>query len=302
MSSTFRDLVAERQKVLEAILQLRAFPSGMEMFPSVDEEQFEFIKHEIDSSDYYVVIVAGKYGSLAPDRLSYTEKEYDYAVEQKKYVIGLLVKDPDKLQVDQSETDSKQRKKLEAFRAKVCKGRLVSFYSNSDELKSQALQALRHAFDFAPRDGWVRATKGSRLEDAHEINRLLKRVMELEAENQRLKKTDPREQLTQGDDPITLDFSVGPLSTTWDNVFVGIFEQGPAANSQQAASWAARKLGFAPNVIPRYDEAVRLIETQFSGLGLITVDVHGTWRLTERGSTRRALRLGHRRETPLTDA
>jgi hypothetical protein len=33
----------------------------------------------IESADYYVVIIADRYGSLADDGLSFTEKEYDYA-------------------------------------------------------------------------------------------------------------------------------------------------------------------------------------------------------------------------------
>src|ERR1700759_5047856 len=84
ISSTFRDLQEERQKVLQAVLELRAFPSGMEMFPSADDEQWQFIQEEILSSDYYVVVVAGKYGSLASDGRSFTEKEYDFAISSAK--------------------------------------------------------------------------------------------------------------------------------------------------------------------------------------------------------------------------
>jgi len=35
VSSTFKDLESERQKVLQAVLEMKAFPAGMEMFPSV---------------------------------------------------------------------------------------------------------------------------------------------------------------------------------------------------------------------------------------------------------------------------
>jgi hypothetical protein len=97
VSSTFVDLQEERQKVLQAILELKAFPAGMELFPSADDDQWDFIKREIDSSDYYVVIIAGKYGSLANDGLSYTEKEYDYAVEIKKPVMAFLSENLDEL-------------------------------------------------------------------------------------------------------------------------------------------------------------------------------------------------------------
>ena len=52
----------------------------MELFPATDDEQFEFIKRIIDDCDYYVVIVAGKYGSMTAEGISFTEKEFDYAV------------------------------------------------------------------------------------------------------------------------------------------------------------------------------------------------------------------------------
>src|SRR5690242_19554786 len=93
VSSTFRDLEIARQKVLQAILQIRAFPAGMEMFPSANDAQWEFIKREIESSDYFVTIVAGRYGSLAPDGISFTEKEYDYAIERGKPVMSFLFHD-----------------------------------------------------------------------------------------------------------------------------------------------------------------------------------------------------------------
>lgn len=39
VSSTFRDLVPERQNVLQAILEVQAFPAGMELFASANDEQ-----------------------------------------------------------------------------------------------------------------------------------------------------------------------------------------------------------------------------------------------------------------------
>jgi hypothetical protein len=77
VSSTFDDLQEERQKVLQAVLEMKAFPAGMELFPSANDEQWAFIQRENESSDYYIVITAGKYGSLAEDGRSFTEKEYE---------------------------------------------------------------------------------------------------------------------------------------------------------------------------------------------------------------------------------
>ena len=64
ISSTFDDLKEERQKVRDAILSMYHFPIGMEMFSAADEEQWNTIKETIDSSDYYVVIIAHRYGSV----------------------------------------------------------------------------------------------------------------------------------------------------------------------------------------------------------------------------------------------
>jgi hypothetical protein len=84
VSSTFLDLRNARQEVLQTLLRADCFPSGMELFPAADEEQFEYIKKKIDASDIYILITAGRYGSIHPKtKLSYTEMEYDYAVAQK---------------------------------------------------------------------------------------------------------------------------------------------------------------------------------------------------------------------------
>ena len=60
VSSTFEDLKIERQEVMQALLELDCIPSGMELFPAADEDQWSLIKRVIDECDYYIVIIAGK--------------------------------------------------------------------------------------------------------------------------------------------------------------------------------------------------------------------------------------------------
>lgn len=62
----------------------------MELFPASDDAQWELIKRVIEESDYYIVIVAGRYGSLSPEGISYTEMEYDYAVAKGIPVLGFI--------------------------------------------------------------------------------------------------------------------------------------------------------------------------------------------------------------------
>ena len=49
----------------------------MEGFFAADEEQLSYIKKIIDECDYYILIIAGRYGSIDETGVSYTEKEYD---------------------------------------------------------------------------------------------------------------------------------------------------------------------------------------------------------------------------------
>lgn len=48
----------------------------------------------VHASDYYVLIVRGRYGSTDNEGLGYTEKEYDYAVQTKKPVTALRHEKP----------------------------------------------------------------------------------------------------------------------------------------------------------------------------------------------------------------
>src|ERR1043165_6097881 len=95
VSSTFADLKDERGRVIQTLMEMDCIPAGMELFPAADEDQLEFIKRVIDDCDYYVVIVGGRYGTTnTSDGLSYTEKEYEYAVERGLKVVALLHETP----------------------------------------------------------------------------------------------------------------------------------------------------------------------------------------------------------------
>jgi Domain of unknown function (DUF4062) len=97
--------------VLKAVLELDHMPAGMELFPAADETAWQLIKDVIDASDYYVLIIGGRYGSLDDTGIGYTEKEYDCAVSLKKPVIPLLHQDPNNLPREKTETEEVTWKK-----------------------------------------------------------------------------------------------------------------------------------------------------------------------------------------------
>jgi hypothetical protein len=176
VSSTYEDLREERAEVQKALLMLDFFPVGMELFPSADDETWEFIKRQIAESDYYIVIVAGKYGSPSTDGTSFTEKEYDYAREIGKPVIAFLHKDLGNLPARLCESDPKRQAKLESFRQKI-RPYPVRFFENADELAKEVLASIVKLRDSHPRPGFVRADESADL----------KKYTELLEENSRLK-------------------------------------------------------------------------------------------------------------------
>lgn len=57
ISSTYTDMLDERQAVVEAILRAGHIPAGMELFAAGDEAQLETIRRWIDDSDVFMLIL-----------------------------------------------------------------------------------------------------------------------------------------------------------------------------------------------------------------------------------------------------
>ncbi len=72
--------IEERAMVKKALLEMECFPAGMEEFPALDLNQFEYIKSQIESSDYLILILGGNVGTINSEtKKSYTYMEYEYA-------------------------------------------------------------------------------------------------------------------------------------------------------------------------------------------------------------------------------
>jgi hypothetical protein len=209
ISSTFTDLKDERQAVLTAILELDQMPAGMELFPAGDDSVWQLIKDVIDSSDYYVVIIGGRYGSLDETGLSYTEKEYDHASVQKKPVIPLLHENPDNLPRDRTETDEGAWARLKAFRAKVEKRHTCVYWKTPEELKAKVIVGLTAARKRHPGIGWIRADRIPSDATLADALTLRSRLAELEAQLASDASRPPQgaEDLVQADDTFRIEYT-----------------------------------------------------------------------------------------------
>lgn len=177
VSSTYVDLKEERDLVIKAILEMGHIPVGMEMFSAGDEEQWKLIQKQIDDCDYYVVIVAHRYGSM-DGKVGYTEKEYDYAIAKEIPALGFLINHDAEWGANKFETEAEKIKRLTDFKSKI-KRKLISFWSSKDDLYGKVSIALMKQFTTNPRDGWVKATELVGPEVITEISRLSKENSEL---------------------------------------------------------------------------------------------------------------------------
>ena len=156
LSSTYDDLREERQQATQAILEMGHFPAGMELFPASDQTQADLIKRVISESDYYVLILSARYGSTDLSGLSYTEMEYNWAIEYGLPILSFVRRSIEDVPTKWAETDSTKRSNLEAFRAKVM-SRHVRLFDNSTELGMQVMKSLMNESRINPRVGWIRA-------------------------------------------------------------------------------------------------------------------------------------------------
>lgn len=180
VSSTYVDLIPERSEVMQALLELKCMPAGMELFPAANETQWNWIKTVIDESDYYIVIVAGRYGTISKETgQSYTEMEYRYAIDSKKPVIGFLHEDVSAIPAKFVDQNAKVRKKLEAFREFVA-SRLCKMYTSASDLGAKVSRSLTQLREQHPATGWVRA-------DAIPSIDRIEEILKLKEENERLK-------------------------------------------------------------------------------------------------------------------
>jgi len=185
VSSTYADLKEERQRIIQALMEMDCIPAGMELFPAADEDQFAFIKKIIDDCDYYILMIGGRYGSLTAMGISYTEQEYEYALSRGLKVIALLHESPDDIPLGKSEKDPVLRERLQLFRERVSKERLIRFWKSASELPGIVALSLSKTIKTYPARGWVRADKVATETLFEELNEVRKQNADLVAELKR---------------------------------------------------------------------------------------------------------------------
>lgn len=163
VSSTFDDLLEERQAAFEAILEAGHIPAGMELFNG-GSSTITTIKKWIKESDALILILGGKYGSLVNRRnRSYTQMEYELALSEGIQVCPLVLTDSflcEKASKTSFEHvfEKNHIDKYNKFKAKVKSNGITKFPNNADQLKSMIISYLNELAQDNSKTliGWVR--------------------------------------------------------------------------------------------------------------------------------------------------
>lgn len=174
VSSTYDDLIEERKAVTTALLESDCIPAGMELFPATNASSWNIIKRVIKESDYYLLILAGRYGSFpkskSKKKIGYTEMEFDYATELKKPIIAVIHNDIGKIKSENVEATSTGKRRLRKFTEKVkSSGHNVSFWNDTASLVSKVKTAITYQINNEPTSGWVRGDKLDELGDYKDL-------------------------------------------------------------------------------------------------------------------------------------
>lgn len=313
VSSTYRDLEEERRSVIHALLELDCIPAGMELFPATDEDAWSLIKEVIDGCDYYILVIAAKYGSIGPNGISYTEMEFDYAVAQDKPIIAFLHENPESLPAAKCEKTEPMQEMLAKFREKA-KTRHCKFWSSPEDLGGKVSRSLVQLRKRHPSLGWVPGRFAATEEMLREIQELRAKLAQCELDALLGNSAAPAgaANLAQGKDRVEIEVKVKSeekgnakptvLSVSWDVLFAYV---GPSALNECTDEELMEKVQLA--YFHAIDQGIRdfndfdsiilpyvfedRIRVQFQALGLMAPgsrrravsDGRKYWRLTPYG-------------------
>lgn len=150
---------AERQAAVQAVLEARHIPAGMELFAAGNESQLLTIRRWIDDSDCLMLLLGGRYGSLEPTtQTSYIELEYRYALQQSKPVFALVASkealDAKLAASGEAVLESEHIEKLQAFKSDVL-SRMCIMFSDTKDIQLGIFKTLSEFTVLHEFAGWI---------------------------------------------------------------------------------------------------------------------------------------------------
>lgn len=178
LSSTYTDLKEERQEVISALIKRKCFPIAMEYFPAMSRKSIDYIKDAIRECDFYILIIAGRYGSSKDENgVSLTEIEFDYAQEL-KIPTNIYMYDGPALPSDKIEATDEGKNRLQNFIEKLRNTELgYATWTNKDNLASAVKDGIEELKSSTSAVGWIRADKTTSIY-ADKTNNHLQKILD----------------------------------------------------------------------------------------------------------------------------
>lgn len=170
ISSTYKDLIDERQMAVQAIVKMGHIPAGMELFKA-GASQWQTITKWIDESDIYVLILGGKYGSINPNEgKAYTHLEYEYALSTGMPVFALVLSEKflESKKEESSEEEVYEKENVEKYNEfkKLVLSKIVKFV---DDIKDIHIEMQDNITSIAQERKLVGWSKGDNTENYFEL-------------------------------------------------------------------------------------------------------------------------------------
>jgi len=286
ISSTYKDLVEERQAAVEAILASGHIPAGMELFSAGDQSQMQVIKDWINQSDVYLLILGGCYGSIEPiSGKSYTQIEYEYALSLNKPLFSIVIT-PEYLEEKVRKSGStvletKHPNEYEEFKELVL-SRMVRFWSDKKDIKLSIFETMSEFSNRNELTGWVSGNqKVDTTKLVEELTQLTKENNKLATENSLLQKNQKgpayknlnakRRGFTQKAQVAGIDIVISASEYkdgTLGEFFIEIAKESATLRSILSEFAASVSIGLQWG-IPLDDYVERFVYTKFEPAGMV---------------------------------
>ena len=144
VSSTYKDLALYRTEVEKQLVALEQAVKGMEYFGSSSATPIDVCRAKIEESQLMILLIGVSYGSIEPSSgKSYTELEYDYATS---IGVPILVFEADltssSLSIPFDAIDYTNKDKLDVFKERIKKSRVVSSFSSVEKKEKRILHDI----------------------------------------------------------------------------------------------------------------------------------------------------------------
>lgn len=143
VSSTYSDLSDYRREAEDSILALEQSILGMEYFTASPDEPLEVCLKNVRKSSLFILIVGTRYGSLTDSGKSFTEREYDCAIENNIPVLPFIIKDGAVIPYHEDSHESDESvKKLKRFKEKIVTNHTPAYFESPKDLAAKVSQAI----------------------------------------------------------------------------------------------------------------------------------------------------------------